>query len=97
MQLEVHSVPLLLQASVPGMAVTAFLSSPCFPECFAGVLTAAQVHVDVSVWGSFFVLSRLFLLHRSKGCKFWSLALAYLRERIVYVWDVVSKIVHIQI
>lgn len=37
MQLEVHSVPLPLQASMPGMAVTAFLSSLCFPKCFAGV------------------------------------------------------------
>lgn len=97
MQLEVHSVSLPLQASVPGMVVTALLSSPCFPECFAVILAAAEVHVDLSMWGSFFVLSRLLLLHRSKGCKFWILALTYLRERTVYVWDTVSKIVHIQI
>lgn len=54
MQLEVHSVLLPLQASVPGMAVIAFLSSLCWSECFAGVLTAAQVHGGANLWDSFF-------------------------------------------
>lgn len=37
MQLEVHSVLLILQESMPGMAVIAFLSSLCFSKCFTGV------------------------------------------------------------
>lgn len=37
MQLQVHSVLLLLQDSMPEMAVIAFLSSPCFSRCFTGV------------------------------------------------------------
>lgn len=44
------------------------LSSRCFPECFAGALTAGQAHAGVSLWGSFFILSRPVLLHMSEGC-----------------------------